>query len=115
MDLTVIFAQRHAPKHRMPPAKETRAHLMTLEKNRMNKSVNGLGGMGMSPGKAEGFKMRRFKDVKSKISTNNIRVGAQRHAYMEGEDFANTNPVSEPIKKPEATPPIPDEDGQKQE
>ena len=86
---------------------------MVAEKNRMNKSVNGLSNMGMSPGKADQFKMRRFKDVKSKITTNNIRVGANRHTYMDGEDFSNTNPISEPIKKPEATPPIQDGDGQK--
>ena len=93
---------------------------MVAEKNRMNKSVNLSIGAG-SPGKSENFKMRRFRDVKSKITTNNIKVGAQRHNYLgspdaqNGEDFTMTNPVSEPIKKPEMTPQAHGEEGQKQE
>ena len=76
----------------MPPAKETRAHMMVLEKNRMNKSISGNSGQ-VSPGKSEPFKMRRFRDVQSKIAINNTRSPNQRHTYLQsaeaqdGEDF----------------------------
>ena len=93
---------------------------MVIEKNRMNKSVSLNEGPG-SPGKSENFKMRRFRDVQSKITTNNIKVGAKRQSYLaspdaqDGEDFVTTNPVSEPIKKPEMTPQATGEEGLKQE
>ena len=72
----------------MPAAKETRAHQMVTEKNRMNKSISGISGSGqVSPGS---FKMRRFKDIKGKISTNRALV-VNRHAYLASPD-AQTGP-----------------------
>ena len=54
----------------MPPVKETRAHLMVVERVRMRNSVMGPGNLSMNGSPTKDFKMKRFADVKSKITTN---------------------------------------------
>ena len=77
---------------------------MIIEKNRLNKSIAGVSNGQMSPGKSD-FKMRRFRDVPSKINTHK-RGSASRHTYLQSpeaqenaDEFQKTNQVSEPIKK----------------
>merc|ERR1712032_1674530 len=99
----------HASKHKMAPAKGTRAHELIKENAKLRISISGH--PGGSP--QNEFKMRRFKDVKGRISTN-IQT-KPRHCFLEQVDTDANAAIAQAkaygsIVKPSATPEIPTEE-----